>query len=186
AAEDSSALIALGFGPDVDPAVTAFDVSPGDQPNRFGIELALELEDAPTERPRRVIRKDRNTALEQDRPRVVLLVHEMDGTARDLHPGCEDRFVDTAPIHPLPAEQWQKRGMNVENTPLPLGENVELTEVAGQREQVDAVRVNDSLDLTTQLLRSARVTPGDDVSLNPRFASDLHATDIAPAGDHDG
>src|SRR4051794_22867241 len=59
---------------------------------------------------------------------VVFIVHEMDGAARLLCSGCQNRFMDAQSIHSFTTERWQESRMNVEHAVLKVRWNQHVLE----------------------------------------------------------
>jgi len=116
---------------------SALDAQPalGEEADRLRHQPALHGLHPRRQRLRRVALEHRHRALQDDRPVIVLLVHEVHGRAAHAHAGGEHRLVDAVAVEALAAEGRDQRGMDVDRAAREAA-RLERREEAEARHQV--------------------------------------------------
>ena len=159
-------------GPNSDAA--ALDLQPplGVELDRLRVELALDLGDAARERLGRVVLAHVDRALQDDRPRVVLLVAVVDRRAGHLRAVLEHRAVHPLAVEAVARERGDQRGMRVHRAAV-VAAQLDLGEKAGQHEQLRRILREHRVQRVVERALVAVRRPRDDVRRNPVSARPL-------------
>jgi hypothetical protein len=153
--------ITLPRGVDADLPPHHLDTIFGAELQRFRIGPAFFGEYPRTERLRGIVFKDWDGALQDDRTVIVLVIHEVNGTAADLGPVLEDRFVDPSPIVALPTKGRNQARMNIDHSMHEFIGNQDVLKVAPHDHQFRSRRAAVLKKLIAVLLWRGKVAPTD-------------------------
>ena len=103
------------------------------QAQRFRVRDGLFVEDAAGQGLGRVVRGDREAALEEDRAVVVLVVDVVHRAAAELAAAFEDGAVYAAAVEALASESREQGGVDVEDVAYSALGDVELAQEARQQ-----------------------------------------------------
>ncbi len=128
------------------------DSSLREQSDRFGIQLVLYGEYPSCKGLWRIVRRNADSSLQNDRTCVVFLVHEMYGCTGSPRAAPYDGFVDTFPVHTLATECRKKRGVYINDTVSVHFERrrSQFLHVTCKNHQIDTVRPERFSDRTVE------------------------------------
>ena len=144
-------------------------LSGGDAVDRAGVENVLLFEHAGGEGVGGVAGKHGHPGLGDDGAVVVLLVHEVDGDARNAVAGCQNRLMHALAVHASASELGQQRRMHVEYAVAVCVERAraEHLHVSGKGDQLDAVGLEGFGD---RLVETGRIGVGSAAEVARRYA----------------
>lgn len=105
----------------------------------FGVGLAFEFKDPRGERLWGVTGEDGAAFLQDDRAVIELGIDDVDGASALVVAGLKGGAMHAGAVAPGPTVSREQGGVDVDDASLKAGRNVDVAEIAAERDEVDAM-----------------------------------------------